>query len=77
MTRLVHGRLLACVFIAATYSSPLFACQETCVILATSARKALLEDGDRRPLSNVEVIIRDASKEADEPECTCGRFGPR
>jgi len=68
--------LLACVFLAAAYSSPLFACQETCVILATSARKALIEDSDGKPLAHVEVIIRDASKEADGPECTCGRFGP-
>jgi hypothetical protein len=74
--RLLRARLLACVVMAAASSSPVFACQQTCVILATSARKALLEDGDRKPLANAEVVIRNAANKADGPECFCGRFGP-
>jgi hypothetical protein len=74
--RLLHVRLLACVLLAGAYPTSLFACQESCVILATTARKALFEDGDGKPLANVEVVIRDASKDADGPECSCGRFGP-
>jgi hypothetical protein len=76
VTRVLHGRLLAYVLMAAACSTPLFACQKMCVILTTSARRALLEDADGKPLVNVEVIIRDASKNAAGPECFCGRFGP-
>jgi hypothetical protein len=76
VTRLLHVRLVACVLLAGAYPAPLFACQEECVILTTSAKKAVIEDADGKPLANVEVIIRDASKNADGPECFCGRFGP-
>jgi len=74
--RLLRACLLACVVMAAASSSLVFACQQTCVILATRAQKALLEDGDRKPLANAEVVIRDASQDTDGPECMCGRFGP-
>jgi hypothetical protein len=74
--RVLHRRVLASVFIAAAFSSPVFSCQVTCVSLATTAKQALFEDRDGRPLSNAEVIIRDASKTAEGPECFCGRFGP-
>jgi hypothetical protein len=66
----------AYVFMWVACSTWLFACQETCVVLETSARQALIEDRDGKPLGHVEVIIRDASKNAAGPECFCGRFGP-
>jgi hypothetical protein len=71
-----HLGALACAFVIVASPSLMFACQATCVMLATSAKHALLEDRDGNPLSNAEVIVRDASKNADGSECFCGRFGP-
>jgi hypothetical protein len=74
--KVFHCCLLVSALIAAAFSRPVFACQVTCVSLATSAKQVLFEDRDGKALSNAEVIIRDASKTADGPECFCGRFGP-
>lgn len=76
MRGISNWSLIACACMATVVSSPTFACQVTCVVLETNAKQALLEDRDGKPLSNVEIVIRDASKSADGPECFCGRFGP-
>jgi hypothetical protein len=59
--------------VALAFSTPLFACQESCLIIETSNRSAVLEDFEGKALSHAEVIVRDA---ANGPSCRCGRFGP-
>ena len=68
--------LFACAFGATLSSIPAFACQVECLILSTTAKSAVLLDANGVRLAKAEVIIRDASKNADGPECFCGRFGP-
>jgi hypothetical protein len=67
---------LAFFFAATLFSFPVFACQVECVVFATSSKQARLIDGDGKALAKAEVVIRDASKKANGPQCFCGRFGP-
>ena len=69
-------RFLACAFGTILCSIPTFACQVECVVLSTTAKHAVLLDANGVRLAKAEVIIRDASKNADGPECFCGHFGP-
>jgi len=48
------------------------ACQESCVEIVTSAKRAVLLDFDGNPIKNAIVIIRDALKGVHG---SCGNFG--